>query len=59
MTADLINLRRVKKNLARSEADKQAEANRQKFGQTKAVKSLSAFEKARQLEAHKGHKLND
>jgi Domain of unknown function (DUF4169) len=59
MSADLINLRRAKKNLARAEADKTAEANRQKFGQSKIEKNLSSFEKAQALKTHQGRKLEE
>lgn len=45
MSAELINLRQVRKNKARSEAEKQAEENRLKFGRSKAEKSLSVARK--------------
>ena len=59
MTADLINLRRAKKHLNRAEAEKHAEANRQKFGQSKIAKSLNSFEKAQAMKIHQGHKLEE
>lgn len=44
MTADLINLRRARKNKTRDEAEKQAEQNRAKFGRSKSEKIISKFE---------------
>ena len=45
MTGDVVNLRLVRKNKARAEAEKQAEENRLKFGRSKAEKSLTAARK--------------
>jgi hypothetical protein len=56
VSADLINLRRVKKLKARNQADKIAEANRQKFGRTKSEKKLSNFEKSREVKILDGQK---
>jgi hypothetical protein len=58
VSADLINLRHAKKNKARAESEKLAEANRQKFGRSKNEKNLASFEKSRDAEAHQGHKLD-
>ena len=44
MSADLINLRRARKNKTRDEADKQAEQNRAKFGRSKSEKMISTSE---------------
>ena len=44
---ELVNLRRVKKARARAEQSREAEANRVKFGQTKAEKTARAAEQAR------------
>lgn len=41
MMAELINLRQHKKSVARNEKSNAAEANRQKFGQTKAERTLT------------------
>ena len=41
MAADIVNLRQVRKQKARSEKDKAAEANRLQFGRTKSEKSLT------------------
>jgi len=41
MAADIVNLRHVRKQKARSEKDKAAEANRLQFGRTKSEKSLT------------------
>lgn len=44
MNADLINLRRVRKNKLRDENENQATQNRAKFGQSKAEKTLGEFD---------------
>ena len=41
MSGDVVNLRQVRKQKARSEKDKQAEQNRIAFGRTKAEKTLT------------------
>ena len=41
---DIINLRQVRKRAARAENEKQAAANRAKFGQTKAERATKARE---------------
>ncbi len=41
MTGDVVNLRRFRKQKARSEKEKQAEQNRLSFGRTKSEKSLT------------------
>jgi Domain of unknown function (DUF4169) len=42
MTADIINLNKVRKARAQAEAEKQAEENRARFGRTKAEKENAA-----------------
>ena len=46
---DLVNLKQIKKRIAREQADKQAETNRIRFGRTKGQKEAEALaaEKAR------------
>ena len=41
MNGDVVNLRQVRKQKARSDKDKRAEQNRIAFGRTKAEKSLT------------------
>lgn len=41
---DIVNLRRARKQKVRAEHSKSAEANRIKFGRTKAEKVLDKFE---------------
>lgn len=41
MSGDVVNLRQVRKQKARSDKEKQAEQNRIAFGRTKAEKSLT------------------
>ena len=56
--AEIINLRRTKKDIARGEAEKLAAANRLKFGRTKVEKKLTAFNKERDAKSHQGNKLD-
>lgn len=54
--ADIINLRTARKAKARAEKEATAEANRIKFGRTKAEKLLTAAERAlaeKKIDAHK------
>jgi hypothetical protein len=60
--ADIVNLRRTRKNKARAVKEKQAEDNRVKFGTPKSLKQLNAArsEKAeRDLDAHRRDKSED
>ena len=45
--ADVVNLRRARKDKARLEHEREAAANRQRFGRTKAEKSADTDAKAR------------
>ena len=47
MTAEIVNLRRVRKLKARSIKEREAERNRVQFGRTKAERAISAAEAAR------------
>lgn len=54
--AEILSLSKARKAKARSEKEATAEANRRKFGQTKAEKLLNAAEKERaekQIDAHR------
>lgn len=46
MTGDVINLRKFRKDKLRSEREKEADANRAKFGMTKAEKNKTQAEKS-------------
>jgi hypothetical protein len=59
MSADLINLRQVKKNLARDQAAKKAQENRIKFGRSKAEKQISQIEINRAAKTLNGKELKD
>ena len=59
MTSEIINLRRVKKNLARAESEKQAEANRVKFGRSKIEKSITLIENNRATKTLDGKKREE
>lgn len=55
--AEIINLRKARKARERSAAEKQAEQNRAKFGQTKPEKTLRKLEDTRAKNAHEAGKL--
>lgn len=57
--ADIVNLRTFRKQKARSGKEAEAEANRLKFGRTKAEKQHEALEKARVEKHVEGHKLDE
>jgi capsule polysaccharide export protein KpsE/RkpR len=57
--AEIINLRNVRKQKARSAKEAQAEQNRISFGRTKAEKQLSAAEKALADKRIDGHRRDD
>lgn len=57
MSDTVINLRLARKARARSEAEKQAEQNRAKFGQTKADKKQRKAEEIRSMKVHDAGKL--
>jgi Domain of unknown function (DUF4169) len=59
VTAKIINLRRVKKNLARDEAATKAQANRVKFGRSKVEKQISHIEIVRTAKSLDGKELKD
>ena len=45
--ADIVNLRRARKDKARRERDSEAQANRRRFGRTKAEKAIDKDAEAR------------
>ncbi|ODT69813.1 MAG: DUF4169 domain-containing protein [Pelagibacterium sp. SCN 63-23] len=57
--AEIVSLSKVRKQKARAEKDATAEANRQKFGRTKAEKLRDATEKARADKHVDGHKRDE
>jgi hypothetical protein len=58
VNAEIINLRRAKKTLARKNAEQKAESNRQKFGRSKNEKSLAITKEAQAIKLLDGHKLD-
>ncbi len=52
MSGDVVNLRQVRKQKARSEKERQAEQNRVAFGRTKAEKSLTRALNEKAKNAH-------
>ncbi len=57
--AEIVNLRRARKNLARAENEKQAGANRIKFGRSKAEKDLAKAEDKNAVKFLDGHKMEE
>jgi hypothetical protein len=57
--ADVINLKRFKKRNEREQSAKQADANRARFGRTKAERALDEHRKDRAGDLLDQHKLND
>ena len=57
--AEIINLRLARKARKRSDAEKQAEANRAKFGRSKAERTVQRLDEARDRRALDGAKLTD
>lgn len=57
--ADIVNLRTFRKQKARSGKEAEAEANRLKFGRSKAEKQREALEKARAEKHVEGHKRDE
>jgi hypothetical protein len=55
--ADVINLRRARKEKARSERNNEAQTNRLRFGRTKGQKAADEAEAARRDSAADQHKL--
>ena len=57
--AEIINLRLARKARKRSDAESQADANRAKFGRTKAERTVQRLDDARDRRALDGAKLTD
>lgn len=57
MTAEIVNLRRARKQRARQDAEAQAQQNRISFGRTKAERSLAEAERDKAARALEGHRL--
>ncbi len=57
--AEIVNLKAVKKAKARAEKDRSAEANRAKFGRTRAERLRDEAEKARAARTLDGAKLDE
>lgn len=54
--AEIVNLRSARKQKARSEKERAAEANRALHGRTKAEKQAEASSRARDAATHEGHR---
>ncbi|MCW5747374.1 MAG: DUF4169 family protein [Alphaproteobacteria bacterium] len=57
--AEIVNLRQARRQKARTERERQAEANRLKFGRTKAEKTRERLEDARAQRTHDAHRRDD
>lgn len=57
--AEIVNLRRARKQRERQAAEKQAEQNRISFGRTKAERRLTDAERERGARELDGHRLPD
>ena len=55
--AEIVNLRRARKQKMRAEDAARAEANRTRFGTPKAERQSREAEQQRAARAHEGHKL--
>jgi hypothetical protein len=55
--AEIVNLRRARKQRARQEAEQQAQQNRIAFGRTKAERSLTQAERDKAGRTLDGHRL--
>jgi len=56
--AEIVNLKKIRKDKARREQESEAEANRQRFGRTKAQKLLDKQTKERETRAREDKKLD-
>ena len=57
--AEIVNLRRVRKQRARQDAEAQAEQNRISFGRTKAERKSTEAERDKATRQLDGHRLSD
>ncbi len=55
---EVVKLRRARKARDRAEQDLRADANRRKFGRTKAEREETEAERARTAREHEGKKLD-
>ena len=56
---DLVNLKQIKKRIAREQADKQAETNRIRFGRTKGERSRDEQQAQRDSDILDHHRIDD
>lgn len=55
---DLVNLKQVKKRIAREEAAKQSETNRARFGRTKSERSRDQLQAKRSSDTLDQHRID-
>jgi hypothetical protein len=58
MTADIVNLRQMRKAKARAAREQQAAENRTRFGRTKAVRKAEEAQAEAASLQHEGHRLD-
>ena len=56
--AEIVNLKRIRKDKARQEQERDAETNRRRFGRTKARKAADKDAAERERRAHADKKLD-
>jgi len=56
--AEIVNLKRIRKDKARQEREREAEANRRRFGRTKAQKATDKDAIQRERRGHADKKLD-
>ena len=56
MPADIVNLRRARKAMARADKEREARAKRALFGRTKAEKARQAAERSQATRALESHR---
>ena len=56
---DVVNLKRFKKRGEREQSEKQAEANRLRFGRTKSERALEELRKRRTRDLLNQHRIDD
>ena len=57
--AEIVNLNKLRKAKARAEDNSRSQANRVKYGRTKAEKENDRRAKERSAQSHHGKKLNE
>ncbi len=59
MSAEIVNLKRARKDRARTDKERQAAENRVRFGRTKAERSIEAADAEKKFRELEGHRRAD